>query len=189
MSDDFLGDRKKALEESFFAKQNAKLVEKLRVKRERQAAREGLARISGIADEAVLDALVELEIGPETWAAISLVPLIEVAWADGDLHPRERRAILTAAEANGVTKDSASWGLLESWLERRPDARLLEAWGQYMVALCGKLGSSERRTLENEVVGRARRVAQTAGGLLGLGSNVSSKEERALREIEKVFAK
>ena len=34
MADEFLGDRKKALEDSFFAKENAKLVERLRAEKE-----------------------------------------------------------------------------------------------------------------------------------------------------------
>ena len=50
MSDEFLGDRKKALEESFFARENRKLLDRLRVEREKRAARRGLKELSGIED-------------------------------------------------------------------------------------------------------------------------------------------
>ena len=188
MSDEFLGDRKKALEESFFAKENAKLIEKLRAEQRQKSAREGLAAISGISDPAVLDELVKLGIGPETWLAVSLAPLVEVAWADGEVEPAERRAVLAAAEANGVVPGSPSYALLEGWLARRPDARLLQAWGEYIVEVCSRLQVSEREALRRQVVGRARAVAEAAGGILGLGRKVSDREDRVLRELEKAFA-
>ena len=127
-SDEFLGDRKKALEDSFFAKQNQRLVEELRRKREKEAAREALLEMTGIDDAALLEHLVELDIGPDTWTAISLVPLVEVAWADGTVDAKERRAVLSAAEASGFVPGSPSYVLLEGWLNTRPGRGLMETW-------------------------------------------------------------
>jgi hypothetical protein len=188
MPDEFLGDRKKALEESFFAKENAKLVEKLRAEQRHRTAREGLTAVSGITDPAVLDRLVKLGIGPETWLALSLVPLVEVAWADGEVAPAERRAVIEAAEANGVAPGTPSHALLQGWLGSRPDARLLQAWGEYTVEVCSRLPATERESLKRQVVGRARTVAEAAGGILGLGRKISEREERVLRDLEKAFA-
>ena len=122
MADEFLGDRKKALEESFFAKENARLLDHMKAEKASKASKERLAEISGIDDEAVLGKLAALNIESDTWAAISLVPLVEVAWADGKIDEKERRAVLSAAEANGIFSGSPSHELLESWLSRRPDA-------------------------------------------------------------------
>jgi hypothetical protein len=188
MPNEFLGDRKKALEESFFAKENAKLIEKLRAEQHQQSAREGLAAVSGISDPHVLDELVKVGIGPETWLALSLAPLVEVAWADGDVDAAERRAVLAAAEANGVVPGSPSHALLEGWLAKRPDARLLETWGEYIVDVCSRLPAPERESLKRQIMGHARAVAEAAGGILGLGRKVSEREERVLRELEKAFA-
>ena len=187
MADEFLGDRKKALEESFFAKENAKLLERMKAAKENKAAKKSIAEISGIDDEAVLDKLVALGIEVDTWAAISLVPLVEVAWADGRIDDNERRAVLSAAEANGIFPSSPSHDLLESWLSRRPDARLLEAWGEYIVDLCANLADGERAAVKAKVVGRAREVARAAGGFLGLGAKISAEEEVVLAELEKAF--
>ena len=48
MTGDFLGDRKKALEESFFAKENAALLDRLKVDQWAKASKEKLSEISGI---------------------------------------------------------------------------------------------------------------------------------------------
>jgi hypothetical protein len=188
MSDDFLADRKKALEESFFAKENARLVERLKAKKDKSVARDGLRRISGVKDTELLDKLVELEIGPDTWAAVSLLPLVEVAWADGQMEEKERRAILSSAEADGVAAGTPSFDLLQGWLERRPDARLIEVWGEYIVGVCAHLGASERAAFKREILGRARAIAEAAGGLLGMGNKISDHEANVLTELEKAFA-
>jgi uncharacterized tellurite resistance protein B-like protein len=187
VSDDFLGDRKKALEDSFFAKQNAELLERMRAERAHQATREELERVSGLNDPEVLAKLVELGIAPETWSAISLVPLVEVAWADGQVDDKERVAVLSGAEANGVIVGSPAHQLLEGWLARRPDARLLAAWGEFTVALCARLGATERASLKKNVLGRAREVAAAAGGFLGLGNKISPEEEVVLEQLAKAF--
>ena len=80
-----LGDRGRALEDEFFRKEDQRLIERLRELRDKSVSREALALASGIKNEAILDKLLELGIRPETVAALALVPLAEVAWADGSL--------------------------------------------------------------------------------------------------------
>jgi hypothetical protein len=184
---DALGDREKALEDSFFARREADLLERMRGEREQTASREALARISGIDSDEILESLVPLGIGPETWTALSLVPLVEVAWANGRVEAQERRAILVGAEANGILRHSPAWELLENWLAHRPDGRLLEIWGEYIVALCAELDPAEKHGLRDEVLGRARSVASAAGGFLGLGQKISREEEVVLAELAKAF--
>jgi len=187
MSDGPLGDRKKALEDSFFAKENAKLLAHLREEQQKRAAKEGLAEISGLEDGALLDTLVSLDITPDTWAALALVPLVEVAWADGKMKDKERRAVLTAAEAGGIPPGSPSARLLESWLTTRPNAQLLESWGAYIVEICASLSVTERSHLRKEILGRARSVAEATGGLLGFGNRVTAEEKAVLAELGKAF--
>lgn len=187
MADEILRDREKALEESFFAKQNEKLRQALRRREQAKASREQLAQISGIADTEVLDKLVALDIGPESWTALSLVPLVEVAWANGNVDEKERRAVLAGAEANGILANSPSHQILEGWLRNRPDGRLLQAWGEYTVGLCGNLDPAEKHALRDEVMGRARSVAKATGGFLGLGERISPEEEVVLQQLEKAF--
>jgi len=187
MSDEFLGDRKKALEESFFAKENERLLERLREEKAKLAAKEALAEASNIQDDAVLTQLVDLGLAADTWTAISLIPLVEVAWADGVLEPRERRAILEAAESTGVTPGKASYDLLESWLGEKPEAKVFAVWAEYVVGIAGRLDDSGKRTLHDEIIGGARRVAESAGGILGFGNKISSEEQAVLDRLEQAF--
>ena len=79
MSDEILGDRGKALEEMFFAQESEKLRKTLQEKEEVRNKKETLSATSGITDDAVLEQLVALDIRSDTLAALSLVPLVEVA--------------------------------------------------------------------------------------------------------------
>jgi hypothetical protein len=187
MADDFLGDRKKALEESFFAKENAALLERLKAEEWAEATKAKLAEISGIEDDEVLQKIVDLGIDLGSWAAISLIPLVEIAWADGKVDEKERRAVMSAAEANGILPGSPSFTLLETWLSHRPDGRVMEAWGGYIVDLCASLGPAEVESVKAKVIGRARGVASSTGGFLGLGPKISTEEEIVLTELAKAF--
>ena len=182
-----LADRRNALEEEFFKKHNERLTKELRLKRVTQEAKAEIGRASGIRDEAVLDKLVELGIGATTLAAMTLVPVVEVAWADGKMDEGERQAILKAAEKQGIARGTASFALLEDWLLNRPPPRLLSAWRDYIGALCEEMLPQDRRKLKSEVLSRARAVAKAAGGFLGLGSKVSAEEEQILGILETAF--
>jgi hypothetical protein len=188
MSEEFLGDRRKALEEEFFAKQNRQLLRELQRTTAAKARQEALASASGITDSAVLEQLAAVDLSGETVAALSLVPLVEVAWADGHLDAKERSALLTAAEQAGLNKDSASYQLLDEWLREAPSPRLLEAWKAYVAALSRTLDAQATQALKQDVLGRARAVAEAAGGFLGLGSRISNAEQAMLRELEQAFA-
>jgi len=182
-----LGDRSKALEDEFFRKQNQRLAAELRLKRLTENAKAEMGRVSGIRDEAVLDKLVELGIGGDTLAAMTLVPLVEVAWADGEMDPKERAAIVKGAEEQGIEVGTPSHAMLEDWLDHRPPPRLLAAWREYVGALCDEMLPAQRKALKRDVLSRARAVAEAAGGFLGLGSKVSLEEEQVYQVLETAF--
>jgi len=187
MERDSLNADARALEEAFFARQNAELLQKLRRKAEHQERREALRQAIPQADDAFLDHLIELGLGPETVLALVLVPLAVVAWADGTIDPRERAATLRAAEERGVRPGSPSHELLGGWLDRRPGPDLLAAWKKYAHAIWGSLDEAERSVARERMLGMAQGVAEAAGGFLGLGSKVSAAERAALAELEKML--
>lgn len=174
----------KALEDAFFARENAKLLEQIRAKAERKERREALRAAIGNVEDSTLDHLLELGVSGETLLAVTLVPLARVAWADGAVDAREREAIVRAAGEKGLTEGTPAHRMLTSWLDARPGDAMLLAWKQYVRGIWPKLSDPEREELRTRVVGLARGVAEAAGGFLGLGSKVSPAEAAILAEIE-----
>jgi len=176
----------RALEDSFFAQENERILRELRAASAREEKKKAIREHLKITNSEVLDALVDLEVEPETLVAFTLVPLVEVAWADGEIQPKEREAIIKAAVEGGVEEDSPTAHLLRNWLEMRPDPQLLETWRAYIDELKSSLGEASWKEMKKSVMGRARAIAEAAGGFLGLGS-ISAAEKKMLEELEWAF--
>ena len=181
-----LRTKARALENAFFAEQNERLLAKLREKAAREEKKTEFREYLNVDNEEVLEALVDLDVEPETLVAFSLVPLVEVAWADGEIQKQEREAIIKAAVERGVDEASPTCALLKSWLETPPNPLLLETWRAYIEELTDSLGEDSRAQLKRSVMGRARAVAEAAGGFLGVAS-ISSAEKQKLEELEWAF--
>ena len=158
----------------------------MKAKLDAQQAREELRKASGMTDDAVLDKLVALGLKANTIAALSLVPLIAVAWADGTIQDNERSAILQGAHGKGLEQGTDGYELLQTWLKSPPGDDLFAAWESYIKALSSQLNDEQNRLLKNQIVGFAKMVAAAAGGILGFGK-VSASEEKVLGRIEAAF--
>ena len=188
MSEVTLEERGRALENQFYEKENAQKLAAMKEKLDSQKSREELRKASGMSDDAVLDKLVALGLRANTIAALSLVPLISVAWADGAIQDSERTAILQGAHGKGLEQGTDGYELLQTWLAKRPSDDLFVAWEAYIKALAGQLNDEQNRLLKNQIVGFAKMVATSAGGILGFGK-VSGAEEKVLQRIEGAFAR
>ncbi|MBA4179918.1 MAG: hypothetical protein C0506_04950 [Anaerolinea sp.] len=184
-----LEERKNTLEEEFFRKQNAEAIARLRTTQDRAQAREAMAATSGISDGAVLDRLIDQGLNPASLAAVALVPLVAVAWADRKIEEKERRAVLEVAASSGLTSDMPGYELLDSWLRQAPPPSLLATWADYARALAASMEAGDRRDFRNTLLARAKTVATAAGGgFAGRGSKVSGAEEAVLRSVEEALA-
>ena len=172
----------KALEDSFFVRENARLLEKLKKKEAEETQRKAY-REAGIENPALIEALIELEIGAAAIAALSIVPLVAVAWADGEIQDKERKAIIKAAEEGGIMPGSANHDLLENWLAKKPGPELLETWKSYAHAIEERLDTVVGNELKDRLMERTKSIAEAAGGFLGIGS-ISSAEQKVLDELE-----
>jgi hypothetical protein len=181
-----LEERGKALEDQFFEKENQQKLAQMKDKLDVQRSREDLRKASGMTDDAVLDKLVALGLKSNTIAALSLVPLIAVAWADGTIQDNERTAILQGAHGKGLEQGTDGYELLQSWLKKKPTDDLFTAWEAYIKTLTVQLNEEQNRLLKNQILGFAKMVAASAGGILGFGK-VSGDEEKVLIRIEAAF--
>jgi hypothetical protein len=126
--------------------------------------KEALAAASGITDDAVLDRLAAFNLGADTLAALSVAPLVVVAWADGGIDDKERSAVLAGAAEAGLGRQDVGHQLLDRWLREAPPRNLLATWTDYIRAISAALDDEGRRALRADLLGRARRVAEAAGG-------------------------
>jgi hypothetical protein len=186
-----LAPKARALDDVFFRRETDRFRRQLKLVAsqpngsERQPG-EALGDATGFPDRDVAMRLAELGIQADTLAALTLIPLVEVAWADGRMEENERRAVLAGAESYGLRSDSPSHGLLRVWLEHRPAPDLLEAWREFIGAVAPQLSVESRLRLKGHILPRARAVAESAGGLLGLAT-ISREEEAMLTTLEAAF--
>ena len=175
------------MEDLFFIKEDQHLIAQLRKLEKLKETKEALAQASGIRDEALLQKFVDLDVRPETVASLSLIPLIEVAWADGHVDEDERKALLTAVDQFGIKAGDLDYELVKGWTLRRPDPQLLEAWEHYIGHLCERLMPLERKALKKELMEQTAAIAEASGGILGLGNKVSPAERKMLDRLAASF--
>jgi tellurite resistance protein len=168
------------LENRFFFKESKVMSEELKRLKHEEETIDALARASGINDTSVLKELVALAIRPETVAALCLVPVIEVAWADGAIDAREIEVFIKGSEKTGF---QANMRILREWLLKKPDDALMQAWKQYMKGLCGVMNAKAHEQLCDDILDHAREVAKASGGFMGLVDPVSPEEKRKLEEM------
>ena len=182
MSQDAFKSRERAFEAVYFARVDAQKIEAIRKERETEAELGLLSADTGIHDEEVLGRILALGITSRNLEALSLAPLIAVAWANGDLEPKERKAAIENLVAEGVEEGSEAYELFSSWLADKPGGDLMDAWRDYIGSVLERLDPEARTQVQKDLVERAEKVAKAAGGIAGFGS-VSAKERDVLDEI------
>ena len=186
MADDSMAKRGKALEEEYFHRKEKELKEKLRRRREEEAQMKELAEATGNPNEEILKTLQELGYTRDTVAVFHYVPLLNVAWADGKVSPKERELIVEAARLRGVTEGSAADKQLTEWMENRPSEEFFE----HTLRIIGDLlETGEGRVVGQGLLDESTRVAEASGGILGFGSKISNEERALLERIAAALGK
>lgn len=178
-----LEDLRKSREEEFFRKREKELLEKLQKRQAEEAERSRLAAAVGTPDAEVLSLLAELGFSAETVSVLHLVPLLEVAWADGSVSTAERRTILEAARLRGVAEGSPAHARLVEWLDRRPTGDLFERARAVVRAVVAAQPAAQREATTRDLLAYSTAVAEASGGLLGLGRKVSDEEAALLEKL------
>jgi len=189
MSSDFdsLQGRGRALEEAFFHERDRQLIDALKRKFTSQESEQVLAAAIGIGDELTIKAMTRVEAGIEVLVVMAILPMVEVAWCDGEVSSTERIAVLKGAAQMDVGPENPGYQLLERWLEQRPNPAAVEAWKKYVAAIVGTMEPATARQVCEKIMGRAERVARAAGGFLGFGSKISPEEQACLDDLTKAF--
>ncbi len=184
---DEIADRSRLHEDDYFHRRDRELIEKLRKDALKQAERQRTAAAAGVAeDHVVLDDLEQLGWTAEMLKLIHLFPLLQVAWADGKLDPKERELILEAARVHGVTAGPAHERLLAAMSQRPTEEQLAKATA-IVGALVSALPEEQRAESKRNLVAYASAIASATGGTFGFGSKVSAHEAAAMQRIAKAL--
>jgi hypothetical protein len=175
---DAFAKRGRALEEEYFRKKDRELIEKIRQAAATAHARTDLGRKAGLEDPKLVQDLQDLGFTPDTVGLLPLVPIIQMAWAEGGITKAERELILRLARSRGIEAGSAADRQLMEWITNKPAEDVFARARRLIRAM---LDSSSAQTGElnaNDLVKYCEEIASASGGILGIGR--ISAEERAL---------
>jgi hypothetical protein len=175
--DNPLADRGRSLEQEFFRKRDQELIEKMRKAAAADEARRDLSAASGLQDPELLQELELLGFTRDTVSLLPLVPLIQVAWAEGTVSDAERRLLTQLARSRGITEHSAADLELDRWLSTRPSDAVFSRATRLVQAILTSAESPFGLTPE-QLVKYCEDIAAASGGIFGI--NRISAEERAL---------
>ena len=187
--DNAMAKRGKALEDEYFHRKEKELVEKLRKRKAAEAHMNELSEATGNPNEEILKTLQELGYTRDTVALLHLVPLLNVAWADGNVSRQEREMILEAARLHGVAEASAAYNQLTDWLDKRPREEFFEHTLRIVGDLLETTPRADGRVGSHGVLDDCTRVAAASGGILGFGTRISAEEQALLQRIAAAVGK
>jgi hypothetical protein len=180
---DVFKQRERGLEEDYFRRKEAELKAKIRERAELEQERERISAAIGTTDQEILGALQDLGYNAETIRLIHLIPLVEVAWADGSVDRKERETILELARARGIEEGSEAFARLQGVLEKRPDDQFFRANLLAIRLLLSGLPPEDRNQSHRDLINYASTVARVSGGLLGFGTRISKEEQELLERL------
>lgn len=187
MTDNILHERGRAIEAQWARQRDEELIKKLRERAKLEEVSRALARKLRVDDPALRQRLIDLGVTHDTGPALFLAPLVQIAWADGDVTERERETILGMAAARGSGPGSPAHTQVVEWLKKQPATALYDSAVEVIKVGISVLPPEEREQRVDAYADSFRRVAEASGGglgrVLGLASAISPEEEALIARI------
>jgi hypothetical protein len=180
---DGLHERGRALEEEYFRRKDQELIARLRAKAASDAEQRALGASAGVTDPEVLHELQALGFTPDTVPLLPLMPVLQVAWAEGGVTPVERMLIENLATARGIAPGSPADAQLMDWLANKPSDEVLAGATRLIRALLDSGADVVADLTADDLVDHCEKVAAASGGIFGLIGRVSAEEKALLGSI------
>ncbi len=165
----------------FREKEDALLLKLGKLKAE---AKDNLSEETGISDEDILNDLYELGYARSTIEnLLPLLPLVEVAWAEGGVTEKERKRVLDLAARRGIWPDTPEYQQLTGWLREKPTDEFFRRSMRIIRAFLETLDPAQRSLHRTKVISDCLSVAKASGGLFGFGNKISDEEMRMMEQI------
>ena len=171
-------ERGRALEDDYFRRKDLELIEKIRQAGAAQRVRDDLGRKIGLDDPELLQELHDLGFTPDTVVLLPLLPILQVAWAEGGITKAERELILRLARSRGIEEGSAADRQLTEWIANQPAEAVFAGARRLIRAVLDSGAAPTGDFNASDLVKYCEDIAAASGGILGIGR--VSAEERAL---------
>jgi hypothetical protein len=172
-----------------FSQDGAEEREQLRVALHESAValkldRETLQGTPDRSEQALAARIAALGFEGEAEKIFDLLPLVHVAWADGKIQQDERAEIIGLLRLRGIPMGKA-YTTMMALLEQEPSPEYLEQSLLLLRELVERGGAIKGET----IVGLCIRVAEAAGGFLGLFNPICKEEKQAIEHIAQKLGK
>jgi hypothetical protein len=179
---DFLDDRRRASEDDYFRRKDKELVEKMRQAAADAKATSELSAKTGLQDPALVAELRELGFTIDTVSVLPLVPIVEMAWAEGGITLAERQLLVKLARDRGIAEGSPADQLVADWMAHRPSAETFTRATRLIRAMLDAGGEPAGAMSADDLIRYCESIASASGGILGIGK-VSAEERATLAKI------
>ena len=180
---DIFAARERWLEETYFRKQDERKLDQMHARTETEADRARMAEITGLQDEDAITALQEMGFTSETVDLLHLLPLVEVAWAEGAPANRERELIFKLARARGIREGGEADQILDKLLTDQPSGRFFETTLHATRVLLEALPEEKRVRSRENIIAYCNEIAGIMyGGILG-HAQIPDEERRLINHI------
>lgn len=178
--------RFKKLENLRFLNSEMDLREKMLQTLATERTRKELADAARIKDSELIDRLLNAGLNAETFPGLTLAPIAIVAWGSGYVTSAERTAAMQAIFDSKVSGNGPAIAKFKSWLETRPEPKLLSLWADFVKLQGNELRSGTQGTHCDRMIRLANQVALASGGIMGFGA-ICTGEQSVIDRIHDVF--
>jgi hypothetical protein len=181
-NEEFTGDIR-AREDEYFRRKDRELIDKMRQASATDRARQELEASSGLHDPELLQELQALGFTPDTVVLLPLVPIVQVAWAEGGVTDAERNLLLQLARQRGVAPGSPADEQLAQWLASRPADEVFARATRLIRAMLDNPRPDQQPLGVDDLLRQCEEIAAASGGVLGF-RKISAEERALLQQIE-----
>lgn len=178
---DVFAERGRSLEEDYFRKKDRELIEKMKQAAAAEQSRREMGARTGLTDPDMLRDLEELGFTPDTVGLLPLVPVLQVAWAEGGVTNVERKMLTDLARARAIEAGTPADRQLQDWMTTQPDDAVFARAGRLIRAMLDS-GQDQGGLSAEDLVKYCENIASASGGILGLG-RISPEEREILASI------
>ncbi|HJR57785.1 MAG TPA: hypothetical protein VJ813_00235 [Vicinamibacterales bacterium] len=185
---DGITDDVRKREEEYFRRRDRELIERMRAEAAAAVTRKELETATGIHDPESLKDLEALGFTPRTIALLPLIPVLQVAWAEGGVSAAERQMIVNLARSRQIADGSEADRQLQAWLDSQPSGETFRKARRLIAAMLDHPEGAEMHVTADELIRYCEQIAHASGGLFGFGS-VSAEEKTAMQQITEQLKK